>query len=261
MSSNSNNIRNWINFNSQRANNINNNVPESLRSLGINRLDRKYLNLSNQNITELTPDIGLLTNLRYVNLVNNKLTSLPDSIGNLENLRHLNLHINKLTSLPESIGNLKNLKNLNLCNNKLSFLPLTMSKLKNLLVLDVRCNRNLKYIDMRLKRKGLTVYRLANTKFIDYISYFKNQISVITVKRPNLPYLPKNIRKKILNMVTKPPTHNNTNNNNNINKSIIRGKNIVNFVEPPTKKQKAGNSAQGRRTNINNSTKRGKYNR
>jgi len=133
---------------------------------------------------------------------------------------------NNIISLPESIGELKNLNILNLSNNELESLPREyISRLKKLRTLVVSGNPDLRYIDERIKRNGLTISKNQNTKFVNY-SYFRNQLSVITVKRPNLPNLPQNIRREIVKKinVNEFPEPRNQQNATNINNSIKRGK-------------------------------------
>ena len=67
-----------------------------------------------------------------VNLENNNLTSLPPEIGNLSNLKYLYLYINNLTSLPPEIGNLTNLEVLDFADNNLAYLPKEIGNLSHL---------------------------------------------------------------------------------------------------------------------------------
>ena len=55
-----------------------------------------------------------LTNLKRLDLDDNQLTSLPPEIGQLTNLHQLDLYNNQLTSLPAEIGQLTNLRELSL---------------------------------------------------------------------------------------------------------------------------------------------------
>ncbi len=75
-------------------------------------------------LTELPPEIGLLTHLEKLYLNNNNLTELPAEIGQLTNLKYLGLNRNKLTKLPPEIGQLENLQHLLLAyNDDLEELP------------------------------------------------------------------------------------------------------------------------------------------
>ncbi len=81
------------------------------------------LDLSNQDFTELPPEIGGLTGLKVLDLRNNELTSLPPEIGGLTALKVLRLDDNELTSLPSEIGGLILLKVMFIEGNPLSDPP------------------------------------------------------------------------------------------------------------------------------------------
>jgi Leucine-rich repeat (LRR) protein len=72
------------------------------------------LNLSNQGLSSLPPEIGQLSKLQTLDLNYNQLTSLPDAIGQLTSLRALYLNRNRLRSLPVAINKLRNLQTLHL---------------------------------------------------------------------------------------------------------------------------------------------------
>ena len=58
------------------------------------------LNISNNKLTTLPPEIGNLINLQVINCSGNNLTTLPPEIGNLINLQNFECSYNKLTTLP-----------------------------------------------------------------------------------------------------------------------------------------------------------------
>ena len=68
------------------------------------------LDISDQGITALPNQIGLLKNLRELLAGGNQLQSLPEDICKLTRLEILYLPNNKIFRLPEQIGNLKRLK-------------------------------------------------------------------------------------------------------------------------------------------------------
>lgn len=99
------------------------------------------LNLQKSRLTELPPNISLLTGLQILCLDDNKLTFLPSMIGELVQLRTLSLQRNQLLSLPGEIGKLVNLLNLDLLNNNLDVLPTEISGLVKLQDLYLRKNK------------------------------------------------------------------------------------------------------------------------
>ena len=64
----------------------------------------KQLDLSNNQLTFLPPEIGALRDLKSICLYNNKLVFLPLEMGNLANLEAINLSWNKqLIEFPKSL--------------------------------------------------------------------------------------------------------------------------------------------------------------
>lgn len=108
---------------------------EKSYSQGENTLD-----LSNQGIEELPPEIGQLTNLKELDLSGNTLTKLPIEIGQLTNLEVLKLSGNRLTRLPKSLVRIQKLTILDLSNNQLSAVPVEITTLKHLKGLNLTAN-------------------------------------------------------------------------------------------------------------------------
>ena len=82
----------------------------------------EILLLHNNIFSELPPEIENLTNLSYLDISGKyynrkKISALPLSFFKLTNLKHLNLSFCQLDSLPKEIGNLTNLIYLNLWDN------------------------------------------------------------------------------------------------------------------------------------------------
>jgi len=64
--------------------------------------------LADNELSEVSEQIGCLKNLRVLDLGHNHLTSVPDALGDLDGLTDfLYLHDNQLTSLPSSLAQLK----------------------------------------------------------------------------------------------------------------------------------------------------------
>ncbi|MBN2392473.1 MAG: GTP-binding protein [Anaerolineae bacterium] len=98
------------------------------------------LDLSNEGLTELPPEIGRLTTLRSLNLSGNQLTALPPQIVRLVTLRSLYLGGNRLTALLPEISQLTTLQLLALSDNQLKLLPPEIDQLTTLLSLNLRDN-------------------------------------------------------------------------------------------------------------------------
>lgn len=94
------------------------------------------INLDNNNLTKLTPDIGMLTSLRELYLGFNQLTTLPVEMSNLTNLRILDLQSNSFSVIPSVIFPLSQLQSLNLMNNELTS-DLSIDGLSGLSILNV----------------------------------------------------------------------------------------------------------------------------
>ncbi len=90
------------------------------------------LSLENQNLSELSAEIGKFTNLKVLNLENNNLYELPEEIGLLKNLTSLDLSNNHLTNLPFSMRHLTNLMKLTFSRNNIEVLPDIFEKMTNL---------------------------------------------------------------------------------------------------------------------------------
>lgn len=124
--------------------------------------DQTEINLSNQCLTFLPPEIRYFTNLISLKAENCQLMGLSSAIGNLTRLHLLILSNNKLafvpsqfgelkaveihldhnnlSSLPAEIGKLERLRKLNLSNNKISVLPSEIANNVKLMQLDLSHN-------------------------------------------------------------------------------------------------------------------------
>jgi Leucine-rich repeat (LRR) protein len=81
-------------------------------------------------LTSLTPMIGLLTCLTRLHVGSNKLTRLPREIGRLRSLQVLSASHNLLSSLPPELGNVP-LRYLALRSNRLSWIPMELDQLSS----------------------------------------------------------------------------------------------------------------------------------
>jgi Leucine-rich repeat (LRR) protein len=98
------------------------------------------LNLSSNEIHQISPKIENFTSLDTLELQYNQITELPVTIGTLVNLQKLFISYNQLVSLPGEVSSLVNLRILHLNNNKLTCLPMSITQLEHLEDLNVASN-------------------------------------------------------------------------------------------------------------------------
>ena len=98
------------------------------------------LDVANNKLSMLPPEVGLLVALRVLDVRNNKLEALPEELGACTALETLHAEQNQVAQLPESIGQLASLRTLNLRGNRLNTVPASLSKCRSLRTLDLRSN-------------------------------------------------------------------------------------------------------------------------
>ncbi|XP_077023294.1 leucine-rich repeat-containing protein 69 isoform X1 [Tamandua tetradactyla] len=98
------------------------------------------LNLNNNLLMCLPPEVSRLKSLAYLSINYNQLISIPRELCFLENLSELHLNYNQLVCLPEEVKLLKNLQKLLLIRNNIEELPEGICDLINLRVLDIAGN-------------------------------------------------------------------------------------------------------------------------
>jgi len=120
------------------------------------------LSLTGQGLTELPPEIKVLTNMYQLHLTDNRLRTFPDEIEELSKLGFLaagdniidslplalakcplfwlDLRNNRLRYLPEEFGQIKTLEWVNLENNQLSSIPGTVTDMPKLHTLKLKGN-------------------------------------------------------------------------------------------------------------------------
>lgn len=101
----------------------------------------KTLVISNNAITALPKEIGLLIDLEVLNAAHNKLTNsgLPEEFFDLFQIRHLNFEDNLLESLT-GFQAFRNLEKLNVASNKITELPDSLIDLQELMFLWIQNN-------------------------------------------------------------------------------------------------------------------------
>ena len=154
-------------------------MTEELHLAGLNRksFDRqilrlqslRILNLSNNQISSLPKELGILQHLQELYLSQNRLEKTVkwawlDQVPIKSNLKLLDISNNLLTELPEQIGKLYALVNLKANKNVLSCLPQSLGKLSNLKYLDVSKN-NLSYMPGSMRNLQLVLLDVSENEF------------------------------------------------------------------------------------------------
>ena len=122
--------RNDNNNNNNNANVVDNEIDQTIS----NDVENNYallsiVDLSENELVEITPSINLCKSICELNLSGNQLGMLPDDIGALANLESLNLSHNRLKSLPNTINDLHKLERVDVRENRLEALPSNLSGL------------------------------------------------------------------------------------------------------------------------------------
>ena len=113
-------------------------VPESTWEL----TGAQTLVLADNDLHQVSPQIGRMRQLRMLDLGHNSISSLPDELGNLDQLTDfLYLHDNQLATLPDSLSNLKRLRYLNISENRFEILPEVIYEMTELRELRVSNNQ------------------------------------------------------------------------------------------------------------------------
>ena len=130
----------------------------------------RSLYLGYNGVTIIPPEICNLANLTELLLNDNCITEIPTELCQLTNLSLLCLNNNTITKIPPEIYLLTNLKELYLNNNNLIEIPSELFQLTNLSVLELT-NNNIKNI----ATNSITTNRIYN--FLSNIYYLKIYIS------------------------------------------------------------------------------------
>ncbi|KAL0864317.1 hypothetical protein Bca101_043435 [Brassica carinata] len=89
----------------------------------------RQLDVSNNKLTSLPNEIGLLTQFEIFKSNNNRITNLPESFGDCSFPWRVDLSANMLSELPETVTKLSKLKTLELNNMGLTTLPYVLFKM------------------------------------------------------------------------------------------------------------------------------------
>jgi hypothetical protein len=162
------------------------------------------LNMSNNHVTLVPPELSQLKNLKALYLQHNNLTSVPSELSQLKNLKYLYLNNNNLSSVPSELAQLKNLKGLDLSNNNLESVPSELSQLTNLKILDLSYNnlesvpselsqlKKLYCLDLSYNNLSSVPHELSQLKNLKYLYLGNNNLSSVPhelLQLKNLKYL------------------------------------------------------------------------
>jgi len=174
---------------------LSHNLLSNLSPLINEMVNLRSLNVSNNQLSSL-PSINRLKSLTLLNLNNNKLKELPDCFNNLQNLKQLHLRNNMLVTLPSTRG-CQNLVEIYLGNNSLKMLPYDLPN--NIMILEVRDNKIIGLPDSITSFRKLERLDIANNS----ISKLHPEIGNMSLKVLVLDGNPlKSIRRDVINRGT-----------------------------------------------------------
>ncbi|MEE6513290.1 hypothetical protein FKM82_020829 [Ascaphus truei] len=135
------------------------------------------LDLSDNALEILCPDIGRLKSLRHFRLTNNRLKFLPPEIGKLKELQTLDLSTNHLVTLPEKLHLCQSLQFLTVDQNLLCSVPRQLCQLASLNELSMASNRLASLpLDLGRSRELQYVYVDNNTQLKSLPSFLYNKV-------------------------------------------------------------------------------------
>ncbi|XP_075431373.1 leucine-rich repeat-containing protein 28 isoform X1 [Ascaphus truei] len=148
-------------------------VPEAIGSL----VKLQSLDLSDNALEILCPDIGRLKSLRHFRLTNNRLKFLPPEIGKLKELQTLDLSTNHLVTLPVKLHLCQSLQFLTVDQNLLCSVPRQLCQLASLNELSMASNRLASLpLDLGRSRELQYVYVDNNSQLKSLPSFLYNKV-------------------------------------------------------------------------------------
>lgn len=111
-------------------------IPQAIGNL----VRLQSLDLSDNALQVICPEIGHLRSLRHLRLSNNQLKCLPQELGDLKELETLDVSMNLLRTLPEQLYRCVSLQSLTADRNLLQCLPRQLCRLPDLNELSVAAN-------------------------------------------------------------------------------------------------------------------------
>lgn len=159
------------------------------------------LRVDKNRLKELPSTLAQLRKLQRLYAQDNQLPHLPSNLGNLVQLQELHLAKNRLGSLPGSLGSLSNLRQLNLQSNQLTTIPTSLGRLTKLVNLNLG-NNHLSTLPESLQRlTALQQMNLQSNQFTELPNFWANfpllvqlnakgnQIRILPPSLGNLPQL------------------------------------------------------------------------
>ena len=149
----------------------------------------RRLDLSGNQLSEVPPELGSLSNLTHLYLYDNQLSGVPPELGSLSNLEWLWLQRNQLSDVPSELGSLSNLEWLHLSGNQLSGVPPELGSLSNLEWLWLQRNQlsevpselgslsNLEWLDLSHNRLTEIPGELGNLSNLESLYLSSNELT------------------------------------------------------------------------------------
>ncbi|CAD6186976.1 unnamed protein product [Caenorhabditis auriculariae] len=130
-------------------------LPKKLFTLRLLRV----LDVSDNEIAVVPPDVAKLSSMVELNLSRNKITDLPEELKECRELRILDLSGNAITRFPDVLVKCESIMSLCLLDVSLTALPQNIGQLKNLRILEAR--------DNLLRKVPSSIVDLANLQVLD----------------------------------------------------------------------------------------------
>ena len=108
--------------------------------------DQTALVMRDENVLRLPSSLAFMSHIQTIDLSHNQLKQMSDGLGDLVNLRELDLSSNFLQNLPESVSNCRKLEVIRLQHNNFRRMPI-LQDLTRLMVLNLSDNHLLEELD------------------------------------------------------------------------------------------------------------------
>uniref|UniRef100_A0A5F8GRB1 Leucine rich repeat containing 69 n=1 Tax=Monodelphis domestica TaxID=13616 RepID=A0A5F8GRB1_MONDO len=148
-----------------------------------------FLNMNNNLLLKLPPEINRLKNLKYLSLNHNRLIGIPKELCSLTFLYEIQLNYNQIVSIPEEFRDMKNLSRLSLARNCIKEFPIVLCVLKKLRVLDLAGNF-IQTVPKELQDMKLRVFFCEENPFVKkHPIYIEQKEDILTLKEITARYI------------------------------------------------------------------------